>query len=61
VKGIEKLPPAHWLEWRDGNSGAALIEEQLYSREAPQLESAGEELDTLLRESVREHLAADVP
>ena len=62
IEGIEKLPPAHWLEWRDGK-----VKKHRYwhLKLAPEgrytLDSAAEELDTLLRASVREHLAADVP
>jgi asparagine synthase (glutamine-hydrolysing) len=62
VEGIEKLPPGQWMEWRDGEvssdsywclpSGA--IRKQT-------VESAREELDALLRQSVREHLISDVP
>jgi asparagine synthase (glutamine-hydrolysing) len=62
VDGIEKLPPAHWLEWRDGR-----IATEAYwtlptgePRERT-LGEAREELDALLRQSVREHLLAEVP
>ncbi len=62
VRGIEKLPPGHLMEWQDGE-----LEVEAYwrSRFEPQkhksLEDAQEELDSLLRESVRDHLIADVP
>ncbi|HEY1759685.1 MAG TPA: asparagine synthase (glutamine-hydrolyzing) [Bryobacteraceae bacterium] len=62
VEGIEKLNPGHWLEWRDGK-----IHEESYWRlpagEARTWTSAAaeEELDRLLKASVREHLASDVP
>ena len=62
VRGIEKLPPGHLLEWQDGD-----VEMEAYWRLCfdPQkhksLEGAQEELDSLLRESVRDHLIADVP
>jgi asparagine synthase (glutamine-hydrolysing) len=62
VEGIEKLPPGQWLEWRDGK-----ISSDSYWR-LPfgvvrdwTLESAREELDALLRQSIREHLISDVP
>ena len=62
VEGIEKLPAGHWLEWR---SGRTRMEAYWRLEFAPDkridLESAKEELDRLLRESVREHLVADVP
>ena len=62
VDGIEKLLPGHWLEWRDGK-----VCRDAYWRLPDQtprersLESASEELDSLLRQSVREHLISDVP
>jgi len=62
VEGIEKLAPGQWLEWLDGkvrvesywNLPAGPIRER-------SLESACEELDSLLQQSVREHLLSDVP
>ncbi len=65
VEGIEKLPPGHWLEWRDGKT-----REESYWRlpvglaaSQPHWTSpaAQEELDRLLKLSVKEHLASDVP
>lgn len=62
VEGIEKLPPGHFLEWRNGKIRTEcywrLPEPQAVNRT---LESAQEELDSLLRQSVREHLLSDVP
>jgi asparagine synthase (glutamine-hydrolysing) len=62
VEGIEKLPPGQWLEWRDGK-----VSTDSYWR-LPigvvrdwTLESAREELDALLRQSIREHMLSDVP
>jgi asparagine synthase (glutamine-hydrolysing) len=66
VEGIEKLPPGHWLEWRDGKtsqesywrlpSGSSRAEARTWTSPAAQ-----EELDRLLKLSVKEHLASDVP
>jgi asparagine synthase (glutamine-hydrolysing) len=64
IEGIRKLPPGHWLEWRDG-----AVRMEAWQKSAPagarrphrSLDSAKEELDSLLRESVREHLVSDVP
>ena len=62
VRGIEKLPPGHLLEWQDGD-----VEMEAYWRlrfepqKQKSLRGAQEELDSLLRESVRDHLIADVP
>lgn len=62
VAGIEKLPPGHFLEWRDGETRSKSYW-QLSMEEQPRwtLEEAKERLDSLLRESVREHLVSDVP
>lgn len=61
IDGIRKLMPGHWLEWRNGE----VREEQYWKLEfRPQpcsLEAAREELDSLLRASIKEHLLADVP
>ncbi len=62
AEGVEKLPPAHWLEWRDG-----VVRSEAYWRlpDAPQpfwtLDAARCELDSLLKQSMREHLLSDVP
>jgi asparagine synthase (glutamine-hydrolysing) len=62
VRGIEKLPPGHLLEWQDGD-----VEMEAYWRlrfepqKQKSLEGAQEELDSLLREAVRDHLISDVP
>jgi asparagine synthase (glutamine-hydrolysing) len=57
VEGIRKLPPGHWLEWRDGEVSCALYWRlEMRSQAHWTLDSAKEELDRLLRESVREHL-----
>lgn len=62
VKGIEKLPPGHWLEWRDG-----IVRSGPYwrLRFAPDdrmtLDAAKEELDSLMNQALREHLISDVP
>jgi asparagine synthase (glutamine-hydrolysing) len=62
VEGVEKLPPAHWLEWSNG-----VVRSEAYWRlpDSPQpfwtLDAAKCELDSLLKQSMREHLLADVP
>ena len=62
IAGIKKVPPGHLLEWRHGK---AWLERWWRPEERPKrgpsLESAKEELDWLLGESVREHLVSDVP
>ncbi len=62
VEGIEKLPPGQWLEWRDGHvSSGTYWKLPFTSAENYTLESAKEELDELLKQSVREHMISDVP
>ena len=62
IRGIEKLPPGHWLEWRDGVSRTEAFwrlpqkVEQHWTAD-----SAMERLDELLTQAVREHLVSDVP
>lgn len=62
VEGIEKLSPGHMLEWRDGRVSTQSFW-QLSFQEQPHrtLENAKEQLDFLLRESMREHMVSDVP
>lgn len=62
IDGIEKLPPGHWLEWQDG----AVVREPYWQLELKpdsriSVGAAKEELDALLRASVKEHLVSDVP
>jgi asparagine synthase (glutamine-hydrolysing) len=62
VEGIEKLPAGKWLEWRDGRiSSDSYWQLPFEVSRGWKLESAREELDTLLRQSIREHLISDVP
>ena len=62
VEGIEKLLPGHWLEWRDGQTCR-----EAYWRlpsavsHHHTLESAKEELDSLLKKAIPEQLLSDVP
>jgi asparagine synthase (glutamine-hydrolysing) len=62
VEGIEKLPPGQFLEWRNGKVHAESYWKIPLSRPRHRsMESAQEELDSLLQQSVREHLLSDVP
>jgi asparagine synthase (glutamine-hydrolysing) len=62
VEGVRKIPPGHWLEWRDGRVNSGSYWRLDFSPQSHwTLETAREELDRLLRESVREHLISDVP
>ena len=62
VDGIEKLPPGHWLEWRDGATRSEPYWTLPFGvSQERTLEPAKEELDSLLQQAVREHLLSDVP
>lgn len=62
VEGIEKLAPGNWLEWLDGR---VRVESYWSLPAGPirerSLDSACQEFDSLLQQSVREHLLSDVP
>ena len=63
IEGIEKLAPGHYLEWQ--RDGEVVIRPYWKLRFQPQErlgeQEAAEELDGLLRQSIREHLISDVP
>jgi asparagine synthase (glutamine-hydrolysing) len=63
IDGIEKLPPGHVLTWQRGVTNIESYWRCLPAQPASAwtLDSATEQLDFLLRESVKEHLVADVP
>jgi len=62
VHGVEKLPPGHLLEWVDGKTQTAAYWHPVWNVSRKwRLEDAKHELDSLLRQSVREHLISDVP
>jgi len=57
VEGIEKLPPGHWLEWSDGKISSDAYWKLPFTQPSNYtLETAKEELDRLLQQSVREHM-----
>ena len=61
-EGIHKVPPGYLLEWRRGKlSCGAWTKPATYSQRRWNLAEAKEELDALLRASIREHLVSDVP
>jgi asparagine synthase (glutamine-hydrolysing) len=62
VEGVEKLPPATWLEWQNGKVTSGAYWTLPFA--APStwgMDEAIEELDRLLQQSVREHMLSDVP
>jgi asparagine synthase (glutamine-hydrolysing) len=62
VDGIEKLPPGDWLEWIDGEVSSGSYWRLPFGVSSDYtLESAKEEMDSLLQDAVREHLLSDVP
>jgi len=62
VRGIQKLRPGHLLEWRRGKTNVRPYWQVRFAPEASlDVEDAKAELDRLLRQSVNEHMVADVP
>lgn len=61
-KGVTKLSPGEYLEWIDGKSRTAPYWTLQFQPDAKlDFGAAREELDSLLRASIREHLVSDVP
>ena len=62
VEGIRKLRPGSWLEWRDGElTSDSYWRLPVGSPRSLSVDAAKEGLDSLLEDSVREHLLSDVP
>ena len=62
IAGIEKVRPGHCFEWRHGRMWSeSWVRQDSRDRRRITAGEAQEELDHLLRESVREHLVSDVP
>ena len=62
IEGVRKLPPGHLLEWRHGKLWIApWWKIPANGKRQWSLDGAKEELDWLLRDSIREHLVSDVP
>jgi asparagine synthase (glutamine-hydrolysing) len=60
VEGITKLAPGHWLEWSNGHVRSGCYWKLPFGTRQESLQSAREKLDSLLRQSIREHLISDV-
>ncbi len=62
VEGIRKLPPGNYLKWRDGEVAIEPYWKlEFCPDERMDFGDAKQELDSLLRSAVREHLISDVP
>ena len=62
IEGITKVTPGCWLEWKRGEVRTEQYwVHSLWQERAHTVEGAKERLDGLLRESMREHMIADVP
>jgi asparagine synthase (glutamine-hydrolysing) len=61
IDGIRKLPPGHWLEWRNGVSRIEPYWTLRFDPRQQTLGAAKEELDALVQASISEHLISDVP
>jgi asparagine synthase (glutamine-hydrolysing) len=61
IDGVRKLMPGEWLEWHDGDVRIERYWHLDFDPQPVSMESAKEQLDSLIRSSVREHLVSDVP
>jgi asparagine synthase (glutamine-hydrolysing) len=61
VEGVRKVPPGCFLEWRRGRTRVESWVKPAERRRPKSFGAAKEELDSLMKESVREHLISDVP
>ena len=62
VEGFTKLRPGYWMEWRAGDvKHECYWTLSLWQERRHTLASAKEELDHLLKDSIKEHLLSDVP
>lgn len=62
IKGIEKLPPGHFLEYRDGETRTECYWRiPTFTDQKLSLADASEKLDYLLTQSIREHRISDAP
>jgi asparagine synthase (glutamine-hydrolysing) len=61
IDGIRKVPPGCFLEWRNGRVRIDSWVKPAERRKPASYAAAKEELDYLLRESIREQLVSDVP
>jgi asparagine synthase (glutamine-hydrolysing) len=61
VEGVDKVPPGHWLEWHDGKVTTDAYWRLRFEPRATSLGAAKEELDSLLKLAIREHIVSDVP
>ncbi|HZS55632.1 MAG TPA: asparagine synthase (glutamine-hydrolyzing) [Bryobacteraceae bacterium] len=61
VDGIVKLRPGTWLEYQRGRIHTDSYWNNKFQSQAVSADEACEQLDTLLKSSIREHLISDVP
>jgi asparagine synthase (glutamine-hydrolysing) len=62
IDSIRKVPPGTWMEWKDGKIATASYWQLPYGNLRDiSLSDAKERLNTLLAESIKEHLLSDVP
>jgi asparagine synthase (glutamine-hydrolysing) len=62
IDGIKKIPPGEWLQWQDGVITTGSYWQLPFGGiRQISLNEAKEELDSLMTQSVKEHLLSDVP
>ncbi|PYV28864.1 MAG: asparagine synthase (glutamine-hydrolyzing) [Acidobacteria bacterium] len=60
-RGIHELPPAHWLEWQDGNARRECYWDVCFQTQRHSFQESVLEAREKLDESVRARLVSDVP
>jgi asparagine synthase (glutamine-hydrolysing) len=62
IDGIRKIQPGDWMEWREGKITTETYWKLPYDQIRDiSLQDAKEQLNSLLEDSIREHLLSDVP
>ena len=62
LEGIDKLKPGHLLEWQNGESSIEQFAGFSFDTKTNwTADSAEEKLDSLMQDSIREHMCSDVP
>jgi asparagine synthase (glutamine-hydrolysing) len=60
-RGIQELPPGHWLEWQNGQHRTHCYWDVTFATRSRPLAEHVEELETTLSEAVQLRLVSDVP
>jgi asparagine synthase (glutamine-hydrolysing) len=62
IEGIRKVAPGSWMEWTDGKIKTSCFWQMPYGNiQKISMEDAKEQLNTLMADSIKEHMLSDVP